>query len=79
MAGNLKKYSRERYQNDWLPPDEDANVNGYWVPTPEEIEQEKQRLRLLEMPTGIYCDGCGCLECKCADYERIDALFEDRD
>lgn len=48
MAGDKlkkKKYSRERCQNDWLPPDEEANINGYWVPTPEEIEDAKRRLR----------------------------------
>lgn len=35
----------KRRQYDWLPADDEANVYGFWVPTPEEIEQRKAEIR----------------------------------
>lgn len=33
--------------NDFLPPDAEENLHGFWVPSPEEIEAEKRRIRKM--------------------------------
>lgn len=40
MRGEMEP-GRHRF----LPPDEDANVRGYWVPSPEEIRAEAAAIR----------------------------------
>ena len=37
--------SPAKVYNDFLPPDAEENLHGIWVPTPEEIESEKRRIR----------------------------------
>lgn len=27
----------------------------------------------------LYCGGCGCLQCQCDDYERVDSIMADRE
>ena len=38
-------YKRKAPQHDWLPEDDEANVIGYWVPRPEEIERITRAIR----------------------------------
>lgn len=33
----------------WLPKEDSANSEGYWVPTPEQIEAECEMLRLSNL------------------------------
>lgn len=37
--------AHKRVFNDWLPADDEANVNQYWVPTPEEIAEAARAIR----------------------------------
>ena len=37
---------------DFLPPDEEANVHGFWVPSPEEIEEAVKPFRELRIEHG---------------------------
>lgn len=37
--------SPARHYNDFLPRDSEENQHGIWVPSPEEIESEKRRIR----------------------------------
>jgi hypothetical protein len=41
----IRQHQRKKYYNDFLPPDEESNVIGYWVPTPEQIEAACVELR----------------------------------
>lgn len=39
-----KAHGRKLY-HDWLPADDEANISGYWVPTPEEIQRQCVAIR----------------------------------
>lgn len=39
---------RTKYTYDWLPADEEANVLGYYVPTPDELRVRKAEVRYGE-------------------------------
>ena len=39
------KLEGKRYYHSFLPPDDEANLIGYWVPSPARIEIEKHRIR----------------------------------
>lgn len=41
----IRQHQRKKYYNDFLPPDEEANVIGYWVPNPEQIKAACVELR----------------------------------
>lgn len=41
----IRQHQRKKYYNDFLSPDEEANVIGYFVPTPEQIAAACVELR----------------------------------
>lgn len=52
VAHHKKQDSRprkKRYQHEWLSEDDPANVEGYWVPSPEEIREQCERLKSGEI------------------------------
>lgn len=49
---------RNRLANPFLPADDEANVCGYWVPSPEEIAEQARLIREGQI---VVSDG-GCIE-----------------
>lgn len=46
----------KRCQNPFLPADDEANVHGYWVPSPEDIEAQKKAIREANAAAGKAYD-----------------------
>lgn len=46
---------RRCMHHDWLPADDEANVSGYWVPTPEEIKEQCALIRKLRVGNEGTC------------------------
>lgn len=48
-SGLQSTYKRpsKRYYHDWLAPDDEANVNGFYVPSPSEIAERARQIREL--------------------------------
>ena len=48
--------TRTRYKHDFLPDDDEANIHGYWVPTPKEIAEACSAIRagLRVVPRKFY-------------------------
>lgn len=40
--------SKRRLHN-WLPEDDEANIFGFWVPTPDQIQEQAHRIRSGEI------------------------------
>ncbi len=45
----LGEHERKPIENDFLPADDEANIEGFWVPSPEEIDRVKTAIRRGEV------------------------------